>query len=175
MTHTPVPTPDPADTYMYSSFFEKLVEHLFLSELLQEAYLGRGWRVEVARSEVDASGFDLVLEANGVTRHVQLKSSRQAARTEGQNVHVNLLRKASGCVIWVFRSHDPERNRFDLEYRYFGGLPGEPLPSIEGFAQARAPGGAKKIRPNVRVIPKRHFDRLAGIGTVLDRLFGPVT
>src|ERR1041385_8618602 len=43
--------------YQKSSFFEKLMEHVFISEVLQETWYGFGKVVEVLRSEVDASGF----------------------------------------------------------------------------------------------------------------------
>ena len=50
---------DKASDYLESSFREKLLEHVFVSELLQEAWLGRGQTMEVLRSEVDAAGYDL--------------------------------------------------------------------------------------------------------------------
>ena len=44
------------DTSHKSSFYEQLVEHVFISELLQEVLYRFGRTVEVLRSEVDASG-----------------------------------------------------------------------------------------------------------------------
>jgi hypothetical protein len=37
--------------------------------------------IEVLRAEIDASGYDLVLECNGVLRYVQFKSSHRDATT----------------------------------------------------------------------------------------------
>jgi hypothetical protein len=68
------------DAYLLSNFFEQLVEHAFVSEILQEVYYGRGQVVEVLRSEVESNGYDLILKSNGVMRHVQLKTSRTDAR-----------------------------------------------------------------------------------------------
>ncbi len=44
-----------ASTTRNRCFREKLLEHVFVSELLQEAWLNRHQTVEVLRSEVDAS------------------------------------------------------------------------------------------------------------------------
>ena len=54
-----------ADESRYSAFFAQMTEHVFIAELLQEAYYAFGKRVEVLRSEVDAYGYDLALECNG--------------------------------------------------------------------------------------------------------------
>jgi len=59
---------------------ENIIEHAVLSQLLEHCWweLG-GKRVEVIRPDVDAGGYDLVLEANRRVRHVQLKSRRRRA------------------------------------------------------------------------------------------------
>jgi hypothetical protein len=68
---------DARDTshFLQSSLREKLLEHVFIGELLRCLWrLGRR-DIEVLRAEIDASGYDLVLECNGVLRYVQFKSS----------------------------------------------------------------------------------------------------
>ena len=50
-----------------------MLEHVFVSELLQEAWFRYGMTIEVLHSEVDSAGYDIVLEFGGVIRHVQLK------------------------------------------------------------------------------------------------------
>lgn len=82
------PVPDSKDAYRKSMFYEQLVEHAFVSEVLQEAWYFFGETVEVLRSLVDASGYDLVLECNGAMRHVQLKTSTPDAKTQVQKVNV---------------------------------------------------------------------------------------
>jgi hypothetical protein len=48
--------------FLQSSLREKLLEHLFIGELLRRLWrLGRR-DIEVLRAEIDASGYDLVLE-----------------------------------------------------------------------------------------------------------------
>src|SRR5438105_4112562 len=44
-------------------YVENIVEHVFLSELLQYCWFFRSHPVEVSRPDVDAGGYDLVLEA----------------------------------------------------------------------------------------------------------------
>jgi hypothetical protein len=85
------------DAYLKSNFFEQLVEHAFISEVLQEAWYGFGRTVEVLRSEVDASGFDVVLECNEILRHVQLKTSDSTAKTAAQKINIALCQKSSGA------------------------------------------------------------------------------
>ena len=70
---------------------------------LLRCLLRKGRRdIEVLRSEVDNGGDDLVIECDGVVRHIQLKSSHRDAATWYPKINVNLARRPSGCVIWVF-------------------------------------------------------------------------
>ena len=81
--------------------------------------------MDILRSHTDRSGYDILLEAEGVERHVQLKSSFVGAKTATQKINVRLAEKPSGCVVWVRF----QRETFELaEFLWFGGLPGEPLP-----------------------------------------------
>lgn len=160
-----------------SSFLEKLTEHAFLADLLQEAYLRHRWKVEVSRAEVDASGFDVVLEANGIVRHVQLKSSGATARTASQGLHLALGNKASGCVVWIVRHPDRDECRYRFTYRFFGAGPGDPLPALEAFPillhTKRNKEGVRAPRPKLRTVAKKHFEEVATTAALLDRLFGP--
>ena len=54
----------------HSSYREKLVEHLFVGELLKESWRLDRCDLEVAKPEVDNAGYDLILEAHGILRHV---------------------------------------------------------------------------------------------------------
>jgi hypothetical protein len=92
--------PDKA-LFTNSSLREKILEHQFVGELLRVLWCKGMRQVELLKAEVDAGGYDLVLECNGVTRHVQLKSSYRGAKTSRVNIHVGLQRRDSGCVIWI--------------------------------------------------------------------------
>lgn len=162
--------------YLKSTFYEQLTEHVFVSEVLQEAWFGFGRTVEVLRSEIDASGYDLVLECAGVTRHVQLKTSKPKAKTSYQKVHVSLAEKPSGCVVWLIRQRDEEERRLGLSYRFFGGAPGKALPSLQGFSVAKHTKadstGVKAERPNIRRIPRGQFREVETTAELVAILFG---
>jgi hypothetical protein len=42
--------------------------------------------IEVLKSEVDRGGYDVVLESNGVIRHIQLKSSFRGSKVREVDV-----------------------------------------------------------------------------------------
>ena len=169
-------TQDRSARYLKSNFYEQLVEHAFISELLQETWFRYGKTVEVLRSEIDSSGYDLLLECNGVIRHVQLKNSIVGAKTAYQKINIALTEKPSGCVVWLMREEDESRNRVNLKYLYFGDLPGKPLPSLETFKIAKHTKGnaqgVKKERPLIRKVLKSKFIGLTGINELLGKLFG---
>jgi hypothetical protein len=156
-----------------SSLRESLIEHLFIGELLKCSWLIGDFNFEVSKPEVDNSGYDIVLEAQGVIRHVQLKAAFVGAKTARQNVHIDLMKKPSGCVIWVYI------NSGTLElgpYLFFGGNPGEPLPDISSYPIAKHTkgdaAGIKAERPNIHVVNKGHFITYRSIPELYNALFG---
>ena len=85
---------------------EKLIEHLFVGEVLKHLWIAGHRDVEVLRAEFDARGYDLVIEAGGVMRHIQLKSAASGAKTAKVSISRDLARKPGGCVVWIW--FDPE-------------------------------------------------------------------
>lgn len=151
-----------------STFHEQVVEHIFIAELLQEAWLRYDKVVEVMRSEVDAYGYDLVLECNGIVRHVQLKASDYEAKTSFQKIGLALGAKPSGCVVWIKRARQPEK-RFKLTYLFFGN---EPKHKLDDLMEMDASGkyifpeathtkpskdGSYKSRPAIRKVKRAFF------------------
>lgn len=161
------------DAYLKSAFYEKLVEHVFVSEVLQEAWYHFGKTAEVLRSEVDASGYDVVIECNNVLRHIQLKTSKRNAKAAVQKVNVALADKPGGCVVWLIRDDDAGRIR--LTYRFFGERAGEQLSKLKKFKRAKHTKanalGIKTERPAIRVIPKAEFESIASTTELVMRLF----
>ena len=74
----------------HSSYRERLIEHLFVAELLKLSWLHHNCSLEVAKPEVDNSGYDLIVEAGETIRHVQLKTSRKGGKTASQKVLTGL-------------------------------------------------------------------------------------
>jgi hypothetical protein len=130
---------------------------------------------EVLRADVDAAGYDIVLEVTGQARHIQLKASHSGAATNRQTINRRLADKPSGCVIWI--RFDPDSMELG-PFGWFGGDPGAALPSLEGFGQAKHTkgdaSGAKAYRRNSVILLRRDFEWLAGLDEVLGRLFGPI-
>lgn len=164
------------DASLKSTFYEQLVEHVFVSEVLQEAWYFYGKTVEVLRSEVDASGYDVVFDCNGVLRYVQLKTSRYDSKTARQKVNIALKSKPGGCVVWIMRREDMNQCRARLSYLYFGSTSGHELPSLDGFKIATHTKGnaegVKKARAAIRVIPKAKFAPVATTRELVGILFG---
>lgn len=157
----------------HSSYREKLIEHLFVGELLKLSWLDESYSLEVARPEVDRAGYDFVLEEHGIIRHVQLKATFTGSTVRRQKVHAFLGRKPSGCVVII------EFNAL-LQlgpYLYFGGSPGAPLPPLDVFKVARHTKGnaqgKKLFRPNLREVPHGAFTKVATLVDLHRLLFGP--
>jgi hypothetical protein len=157
-----------------SSYRERMVEHLLIGEMLKFSWANHGYTLEVARPEVDNSGYDLILEANKVVRHCQIKSSFRGASTANQKVHVGLEGKPSGCILWI------EFDKDSLElgpFHFFGQKPGMPIGSLGSYKTAKHTkgnkDGVKAERPNIKVIPKGKFTKINSIVEMCNLLFGP--
>jgi hypothetical protein len=155
-----------------SSFREKLIEHLFIGELLKLSWVNKDFSLEVSTPEIDNSGYDLIVESLGVIRHIQLKSAFVGAKTSRQNVNVALSTKQSGCVVWIYFC----QNSLKLgPYLFFGNNPGEPLPDLTKLKVARHTKGDavgyKAERPNIRTINKGRFKHYETITDLYDALF----
>jgi hypothetical protein len=154
-----------------SSMREKAFEHVFLGALGIEL-LDRGLDYEVLHGEVDKDGYDVVLETGGIMRHVQLKVMIAGGARADVSVSTKLSAKPSACVLWL--TWDPIARAFSA-IRWFGDLPGRPLPDIGDkiakHSRANAQG-IKAERPGHRIVPTRRFETLTGFAELADRLFG---
>ena len=155
-----------------SSLREKIIEHLFLGDLLRCLWRKGVRDIEILRTEVDRDGYDLVLEANGVIRHIQLKASHRLAKTAELDIQVSLQRKPCACVIWI--RFDP--NSLELgPYLWFGSPPQQRIQPLGDKISRHSKGdseGYKAERPSHRVVKKSRFEELTNINEVAERLFG---
>lgn len=156
--------------YEKSSRREEYAEYVFLGALVQEAWI-RDVDLTILRSQTDADGYDLVLETEKVTRHVQLKTSGIDATTSNQKVSLKLGGRPSGCVVWIILN--PDTLHLD-HFRWFGGKPGQPLPDLGNkvakHTRANAEG-VKSERSNHRVLSKGRFTELSTVAALFDTLF----
>ena len=160
--------------YLQSSYREKLIEHLFIGELLKYSWHQRACALEIARPEVDNCGYDVIATERDVIRHIQLKASLRNAKAASQKVQMALGTKPSGCVVWIIC--DPESLALG-PFLFFGDIPGAALPALSGYKVARQTKpnsqGVKSDRPRLRVVPKSRFQTLGEIGEIYLALFGP--
>jgi hypothetical protein len=155
-----------------SSLREQALGHLFLGELLAEMWRTNRRDIEVLKAEVDRGGYDLVLEANGFVRHVQLKSSFAGSKVRHVSVGTKLLAKPGGCVIWL--EFDPDNLKL-LRYLWFGGEAGTALPDLGSKVASHSKAnsaGSKAERPMHREVAKTRFEPLSEIKDLIARLFG---
>jgi hypothetical protein len=156
-----------------SSYREKLIEHLFVGELLRRLWQKGIYDVEFIHPEVDQSGYDLVVDCNSIFRHIQLKSSHQDAKVQNQKINIQLSKKPSGCVVWI------QFNPKTLElgpYLWYGSEPGKPLYGIEQLPVAKQTRGNstgyKAERQNIHILKKKEFQKIPNIDELLKKLFG---
>jgi hypothetical protein len=144
---------------------ENLIEHVFLSEVIQECFFRERRLADVLRAEVDAAGYDLILEVDGGIRHVQLKASRKGGSTKKQTINRKLADRTGGCIVWIEYAVDPDVCRADLTYlwRESTNLPEK---------VARNPRtGVPRI--NSCEVKRSDFERLSGVPELVSRLFPP--
>lgn len=155
-----------------SSYREKLIEHLFIGELLKLSWLQHECGLEISKPEVDNSGYDVIAECYGVVRHIQLKSSHTTSSTAKQNVHIKLADKPSGCVVWIIFEEDTLNFK---QFLFYGDIPGEPLPNIDDLRTAKHTkgnkDGIKNERPNIKVINKGQFQSIDSLNDLYNKLF----
>ena len=119
--------------FTHSTLRERIVEHVFVGDVLRTLWRRGVTDVEILRPEFDAHGYDVVMSRGPIVRHVQLKTQAAGKVSVGRA----LAEKPSGCVVWI------GLNKETLElgpFMWFGAAPGLPLPDIS----ASLPSALKK-------------------------------
>ena len=155
-----------------SSLREQALSHFFVWELISSMWRAGRHDIEVLKGEIDRSGYDVVIEADGVVRHIQLKSSFVGSKVREISVNAKLLAKPAGCVIWL----EVDLHTLALKrYLWFGAGPGSGLPDIGSRVShhSRAnSAGYKPERPMHRLLSKSSFVAVSGANELIVRLFG---
>ncbi len=155
----------------FSSAREKNLEHRFIAEVTSCLWRKGIFDFAVAHSEVDSNGYDIIMEANGVTRHIQLKASRQGGKTGKQGIQVRLGDKPSGCVVWMV--HDPETLHIE-QLLWFGGSAGQRLPDLGDKVVKHTKAdthGQKSFRLALRNVVKSRFVKVPSWQRLTSLLF----
>ena len=156
----------------YSVTRERILEHRFIADVTSELWRRGCFDFVVSHSEVDNSGYDLIIEAGAVIRHIQLKAVRDGGARRNVDLQRRLGAKPSGCAVLVI--HDPHTLGI-CGYRLFAAPPGAPLPDLGAkpvrHTKANS-AGHKAERPTLRSVSIACFQPVADIGALVDRLFG---
>jgi hypothetical protein len=156
----------------HSVLREKVLERIFLTELSRVLLIGFGTPFEVLRSEFDANGYDVVVEARGIVRHAQLKATRLGGKRTTVDINTALADKPGGCVIWFM----VDQRTLDVgPFYWLGGPPGSRLPALGARAvrhtRANA-AGRKAERLGIREVSRGRFTRMERIEEVAVAMFG---
>jgi hypothetical protein len=156
----------------YSATRERVLEHRFLADVCGELWRRGEFGFAVSRSEVDNSGYDVIIEACGVQRHIQLKAMHSAAKRRSFDIQTRLSERLNACVILMI--HHPQSLVVEA-YRWFGQSPGEGLPDLGEKITRHSKGNAlgyKAARPALRDVPITSFEPIGSPVDLVDRLFG---
>ena len=154
-----------------SSVLEKVLEHRFVAELTTSLWRSGIRDFDILRSEVDFRGHDLVIEARGIIRHIQLKTLAVSSKTRAVAIVTQLGERPSGCVVWIV--HDPESLALG-PFLWFGGPAGQPLPGLGDRTVRHSRGnalGEKAVRPGLRKLGMGKFDTVSTMDDLVVRLF----
>ena len=109
--------------FVHSTLRERIVEHVFVGDVLRTLWKLGVTDVEILRPEFDAHGYDVVMSRGPIVRHVQLKTQPPAKYLSA----VPWPKNAAVVFIWIGLN----KETLDLgPFMWFGGAPGLPLPDI---------------------------------------------
>lgn len=125
-----------------------------VAALLEQAWFCRGMLIDVMRSSVDVFGYDIVFRERLPHQARAAQDSQEKGKNFHYGINVKLGGRPSGCVIGIGYEHKPGTDELDLQYRFFGGPPGEPLPGLGNAPVKHAKAntnGVKAVRPGLRM------------------------
>jgi hypothetical protein len=161
-----------------SSYVENVLRHALVAGLSSVVWNRDPFAaLQVFNSEVDDSGFDLVLSLGSDVRYIQIKQAHSNKVATHCSVRLSFAALAGSCV--VLMSHSA-RDLTLTSFRFFGGGPSEPMASIDAMRPTKAPGrrnaaGERKVRMHDRDVPVRQFQGPLSIEQLVNVLFPSVS
>lgn len=157
-----------------SSYVENVLIHRMVAALAGEL-----WRRDptapfnIFNSEVDDSGFDLVLACAEKHRYIQVKQVHLNGVAVKFSVRLEFTRLPGSCVVVIV--HTESELKID-HFLFFGASASDPMPNVETERVAvstvkRGEDGKKRIRPHYRDIPRKKFKGPLNTSQLLDALF----
>ncbi len=156
--------------FRISTYRERLVEHLFIADIMQAAWLAGERKVVVARAEIDAWGYDLLLSCDGKVQPVQLKSSAKVGR-----ITVNKALFALGGFVVLAAPFVVPENTVRLRYRIFRASPENAVGLLPAnytrWTRDKKGRAIRKPRPGHCKIQRSKFSREVTARELFDELF----
>lgn len=157
-----------------SSYVENVLVHRLVADLASELWCrDPNSPLHIFNSEVDDSGFDLVLTYADKLRYIQVKQVHLNGKAKKFSVRLEFTLLRGSCVVVVVHS---ESELQAAHFLFFGGSASEPMPSVKSEKASVSPikrgeGGKKKVRPHYRDIPRKKFRGPLNTGELFDALF----
>lgn len=160
-----------------SSYVENVLVHRMVSSIAGEL-----WRrdpttpLHIFNSEVDDSGFDLVLGCGAQVRYIQVKQVHANGTASKFSLRLDFTRMPGSCVVVVVHTED---ELLIDHFLFYGGAVHEPMPSVEENNHSILPGrrdidGNRKTRKHYREVKRNKFRGPLTTAELLDALFGDV-
>jgi hypothetical protein len=146
-----------------SVFFEKLIEHRFIADIMMYGWYSYKKEVKILRCEIDSSGYDLLIDCEDTYRYIQLRTSAFNSKRSYQKINISFIKKQNPCIIWILYEYNNAKNDLEFKYFFWGSDVGKRTPSITRYVTARKKTnahGVKKIIPHLKNIPKGHFKEI---------------
>jgi hypothetical protein len=148
-----------------SLFFEKIMEHRFIADIMMLGWYKYGVEIKVLYSEIDSSGYDVIFKKDNIIRSVQLKASAKKSKVPSLKINTLIIKEENPCIILIKYEFNDNKLDFDLDYYFWGKEIGKALPNIDDYKIAKKTtansNGIKRERPNIRVIPKNEFREIS--------------
>jgi hypothetical protein len=157
-----------------SSYVENVLVHRMVADLAGELWhRDPTLPLHVFNSEVDDSGFDLVLACGSSMRYIQVKQVHTKGTASKFSVRLDFTRLPGSCVVVIVHTED------DLNvdhFLFYGGAVHEPMPSVEDNKPSILPGkrdidGNRKVRQHYRDLKRNKFRGPLNTTELLDALF----
>jgi hypothetical protein len=167
-----VPPAEESHSSSDSVLREKIVEHLFIGQLLRLIWSEGIRDIEVLKPEVDRAGYDIVVAVNGIVRHIQLKAMRKGGRRTRVDLSTRLTERRGGCVVWLV----VDEASFELgPFYWLGSEPHLPLVLNSERVGRHTKGnarGEKLERPMMRTLNRGDFTQFESMSELKKVLFG---
>ena len=154
--------------FHHSSRREKILENLFSGEVLRELWRRKIYDVDLLHSDIDASGYDVVLELPDGVRHIQLKASTRRKQIVANG---KIVDRPSGCIIVMIVS---EVDLSFTEFLWLGDQLGKSCLDIRSLPKAKHSKadstGKKANRKDTYKVSIGNFERLDSFSALVDKL-----